>query len=74
MTNTEFQSRLKTEIRSTLCKLAKFHVDSEWIHIDDVPFSLENPGDDPHFQQVVQSIAEQTIDHCIQLCEQSLAE
>jgi len=73
MTNIEFQSRLKTEIRSTLVKLAKFHVDSEWIHIDDMPFDLGNPGDDSHFHALVQSITEQTLEHCIELCEDALA-
>ena len=64
--------RFITTIRSEICNVAKEIIRDGDLSKDDLPFNLDNPGDDPHFDEVCKSIALEMEDHMLELITQSL--
>lgn len=72
MSSSILTQRLIIAIRSEICNFAKEIVREGDIAKTDLPFNLDNPGDDPHFHQLCKSIASMTEDHMQQLIIQAV--
>ena len=67
MSDSILTQRLITAIRSNACSIAKEIVRDGDIAKADLPFNLDNPGDDPRFHEICRSIHLQMEDHMIDL-------
>ncbi len=72
MTSSVFEQRLITEIRRNACLIAQEIIKDGDMAKADLPFNLDNPGDDPHFHQVCKSIAVMMEDHMHDLITQAI--
>ena len=72
MPDSILNQRLITAIRSNACSIAKEIVRDGDISKADLPFNLDNPGDDPHFHEICKSIAIQMEDHMNDLIIQAI--
>ena len=64
--------RLITTIRSEVCNVAKEIIRDGDLSKDDLPFNLDNPGDDERFHVVCKSIAFEMEDHMLELITQAI--
>ena len=71
-TMTDFTQRLITTIRTETCNIAKEIVRDGDMSKTDLPFNLDNPGDDPHFHEICKSIAVMMEDHMHDLITQAI--
>lgn len=62
MSNSIIVKRLITTIRTEICGIAKEIIRDGDLSKEDLPFNLDNPGDDQRFHDICTSIAH-SIDH-----------
>lgn len=72
MSSSILTQRLITTIRSETCKTAKEIVREGDIAKANLPFNLDNPGDDPRYHQICKSIAIMMEDHMQELINQAI--
>ena len=72
MTSSDLTRKLITEVRRNACLIAAQMVSDGDIAKADLPFNLDNPGDDPHFHQVCTSIAHEIEYHMFELIDAHL--
>ena len=72
MSSSILTQRLITTIRSQICHTAQDIITDGDIAKTDLPFELDNPGDDPHFHQLCKSIAIMVEDYMQELICQAI--
>jgi hypothetical protein len=65
----DFTQRLITTIRTETCQIAEEIIRDGAMSKADLPFNLDNPGDDPRFHAVCQSISVMMQEHMYELIE-----
>jgi hypothetical protein len=72
MADSILEQRLITEIRRNACLVAAEMIRDGDMAKADLPFNLDNPGDDPHFHEVCKSIARDLQDQMFELIDAHL--
>ena len=72
MADSTLVQRLITVIRSEICNIATEVVRDGEMSETDLPFNLDNPGDDPHFHEICESIAVMMEDQMYELITQAI--
>jgi hypothetical protein len=74
MTESILETRIKVAARQQLCSIAREIIAEGDIKKRDLPFNLDNPGNDPRFHQICNAITVQMMDTMSELVCSALTE